>query len=94
MLDVRQPYGFALATAVLGAALTYGYLRMNEDDSPELRKLFFKVAAAGAVAASVLSHVLLREGAPLGTPPVSVSAPSVAVNPAAFGIQRMYGFGA
>ena len=77
MLSVlQQPYVFAVAMAVLTAALVYFYSRTIESDGKP-NKTFFKTLAAGLVVGGGLAYISHPRAEALATEPFMDASPGI-----------------
>lgn len=77
MLSVlQQPYVFAIAVAVLTAALVYFYSRTIENDEKS-NKTFFKTLAAGLLVGGGLAYLSRPKAEALATEPFMDASPGI-----------------
>jgi high-affinity Fe2+/Pb2+ permease len=78
MLSVlQQPYVFAVAVAVLTAALVYFYSRTIESDQKSSNKTFFKTLAAGLLVGGGLAYLSQPKPEALATEPFMDASPGI-----------------
>ena len=73
-----NPYVFGFLIALLTAGLVYAYQQSVEPDQEVNKRTFFKVLAAGVLAAIIMTYLVHRPQPPISTEPfvADMSIPS------------------